>query len=67
MTLQHQKTLAAAGWVTAVLAILALLSPPSPPVAVGLALLATVPPLLAWPLWSPPTLTMSERIQKELR
>ena len=67
MTLQQQKTLAAATWVTAVLAVLAVASPTSVPVAVGLSLLAAVPPLLAWPLWSPPTLTLSEQIQKELR
>jgi hypothetical protein len=67
MTLQHQKTFAAAGWVMAVLAVLALMSPTSASVAIGLALLATVPPLLAWPLWNTPPQTMSERIQRELR
>jgi hypothetical protein len=67
MQLQQTKTIAAGGWILAILAIGLVANLASWSIWTVLALVALIPPVVLWRFWNVPDQSMSESIRKALR
>jgi hypothetical protein len=67
MQLQQTKSIAAGGWVLAIIVVGLVANVTSWSSSMVLALVALIPPVVLWRFWNVPATSMSESIRKELR